>query len=166
MRKSIIILIVTASVICTAAWAQPPDYAVYPGDERPEQGRQHQDRLARIVEYLELSDAQAAEWEQIASRHLETVRGRWELIGGLREEFRTLADQENPNLEQAGRIALDLHREMETARSSRGEIAEELVEILTPEQAERFEALQAAREFSGERRQRGGRGHRSNKDSG
>ena len=122
--------------------------------------------MARMVEYLELSEAQTAEWEAITTEHREATRARWESIAQLRDQFRSLADQDNPNLEQVGQVALDLHREMETARASRGVVFDELSEILTPEQAERFEALKAAREFSGDRERRGRRGARAPKESG
>jgi hypothetical protein len=169
MRKSIATSLLVAAVVCPTAWAQPPDFAVYPGDEQTgpsRHQRQREDRLARVVEYLELSDSQEAEWEQITAQHHETTRGRWERIKKLRDEFQTVADQADPDVEQAGRIALELHREMEKARGSRNLVADELAEILTPDQAERFEALRAARELSGDRGPRGSRGRRGPKDSG
>ena len=165
-NRSTLSIALLAAMLCIPAIAQPPDFAVYPGEETPGHGRFREDRLARMVEYLELSDAQATEWEAIAARHQETARARFEHIGKLRNEFRSLAEQDNPNLEQVGQIALELHREMETARSSRGEVFEELQEILTPEQAERLQALKAAREFSEERGRRGRRGPRASKESG
>lgn len=165
-NRSILPLALVAAMLCAPAIAQPPDFAVYPGEETPGHGRFRQDRLTRMVEYLELSDSQTTEWEAITTQHQETTRARFERIGQLRDEFRSLAEQDNPNLEQVGQIALELHRAMETVRSSRGEVFEELQEILTPEQAERFAALKAAREFSGDRGRRERRGPRSSKDSG
>ena len=150
----------------TTAIAQPPDFAVYPEDEAPGHGRFREDHLSRVADYLDLSEAQATEWEAITAEHRQIARERRERIAQLRNEFRSLADQDNPDLGQIGRVALDLHREMESARASRGEVFEELKEILTPEQTDRFEALMAAREFSRDRGHRGRRGTRSPKDSG
>lgn len=160
MPKTKILMTILAIAAATAAgaWAQPPDFAVFPGDEQARQGRWQGDRLERMTEYLELSDAQATEWQAIGEQHTEARVAHRERVGALREQFRQLAEHDNPDLEQVGQIALDLHREMETARSSRGELIQELEQILTPEQAERLAALRAAREMSGERRHRGPRG--------
>lgn len=159
-KKSLIAILLLVSLAATTAWAQPADQAIFPGDERPGRGRAQGERLNRMVEYLDLSESQAAQWHAIAEEHISGLRTRQDRMESLKAEFRSLADQENPNLEQLGQIALDLHREMETARSSRGELHEELGQILTPEQTERFEALIAAREFSGPRGQRGRDGRR------
>lgn len=163
MFKNKILSVVLTMLVTTVtlARAQPPDFAVYPGEEEGRQGRREGDRLERMTEYLELSEAQVTEWQAIAGQHKETMQSRWEHIGDLRNEFRQLADQDDPNLEQLGQLALDLHREMETARASRGALADELQAILTPEQTEKFEALKAAGEIAGGRRHRGPRGERS-----
>ena len=164
--RTILTAALVGAIAATPAIAQPPDFAVYPGEDVPGHGRLREDRMAKMVEYLELSDSQTVEWEAITNQHQEVTRARWERVGQLREQFRSLADQDNPNLEQVGQVALELHREMESARASRGEVFTELRQILTPEQAERFDALKAAREFSGDRGRRGRRGARPSKDSG
>jgi len=157
-----------AAMVCLAsftAWAQPPDFADFPGDERPQWGRWQGKRFDRMAEYLELSESQASEWQTLVDEHTETGRARWERIGTLREEFRRLADTVDPDLDQLGQIALDMHREMETARSSQGQLLGELEAVLTPEQADRFEALKAAREFAGPRHRRGPRAGHAPPDS-
>ena len=153
--------IMTSILLCLGAvglvWAQPPDYAVFPGDDDARFSERRAERLAKMTEYLELSDAQVDQWQEITALHQETMRSRWERIGDLRDEFGALADQEDPNLEQIGQIALDLHREMESGRASREGLLTELETILTPDQSERLEALKTARELGGERRHRGPR---------
>ena len=163
-RKILMTILAIAGATAAGAWAQPPDFAVFPGDEQARQGRQGRwqgDRLEKMTEYLELSDAQATEWQAIGEQHTEAMVAHRERVGALREQFRQLAEHDDPDLEQVGQIALDLHREMETASSSRGELIQELEQILTPEQAERLTALRAAREMSGDRGHRGPRGSKN-----
>ena len=161
VMKSFATVLLTIGMVGSLAWAQPPDFAVYPGDKGPRHDRGREDRLERMVEYLDLSEAQASEWQAITEQQAESVRARWERIGSLREEFESLADQDAPNLENVGRVALDLHREMEAARSSRGAVFSNLHEILTPDQKERLDALRQAREFSSGRGPREERGPRN-----
>lgn len=159
-NKALFAILVITGAAAALAWAQPPDYAVFPGDERPRHDRSADDRLARMAEYLELSDAQATEWQAITKRHIDAMFVQRERIESLGSDFRGLADQQDPDLAELGQMALDLHREMESARSSRGQLLIDLEEILTPEQAERFAALKAAREFAGNRGHRGPRDRR------
>lgn len=140
--------------------AQPPDHAVYPGDEEHRFADRQADRLARMTDYLDLSESQTAEWQEITSRHLDAMHESRGRMTALRDEFRSLAEQENPNLEQVGQVALDLHREMESVRSGRDDLLLDLEAILTPEQAEKLEALETAREFAADRGRRGMRGER------
>jgi Spy/CpxP family protein refolding chaperone len=112
-------------------------------------------RLEAAAEYLELTDGQQVEWEGILERHRETVRLEWQGLAELRQQFRDLAETENPDLAELGGIALTMHRGTEAMRDMRSDLNEELQSILTPDQAEKFEALQAARETvrpRGERR--------------
>ena len=161
-KKKILMSLLAISGAATAmAWAQPPDFAVFPGDERAREGRGQEGRLEKMTEYLELSDSQVTEWQAITEQHTEAMRARWEYVGVLRQEFGELADREDTDLAQLGQLALDLHREMKTARSSRGDHIQRLEEILTPDQAAKFEALKAARELSGDRGHRGPRGGRN-----
>jgi Spy/CpxP family protein refolding chaperone len=164
LKKRYMTILATIALATSATWAQPPD-ASYPGEERPRHDRWQGDRMTRIAEYLELSDSQATEWEAMTDQHLDTVRSQRSRIESLRDEFRSTADQANPDLEQLGRVALDLHREMEAARSSRGQLQAELVTILTPEQAERYEALAAARKIAGPDGHHGRREGRTPADS-
>jgi Spy/CpxP family protein refolding chaperone len=164
LKKTMMTILVIAGGSAALVWAQPPDMAVFPGDERARPDRWQGDRLEKMAEYLELSDAQIAEWQAITGQHSQTIRARWGQIGTLREEFAELADSHDPNLEQLGQIALDLHQEMKKARAARGELVTSLEETLTVEQAERFAALQAARELAGNRAHRGPRGHRQRTD--
>lgn len=164
-KKTLWTALVISIALGTSAAAQPPDYAVFPGDEEARHQRGQDGRLERMVEYLELSESQTVEWKAITDQHTEAIRNRLERVGTLRQEFGELADQPEPNLEDLGRIALDLHREVKAARSSRGGLFTELEAVLTPEQAERFAALKAAREFSGQRDRRGHRGGSKQPDS-
>lgn len=166
MRRALTLTaILITSTFTVPVSAQPPDSAIFPGDERPRHSRGREDRLQRMADYLELSDSQNAEWQAISERHLEAVRTRWDRVESLRENFVELADQHDPNLQQLGRISLDLHREIQMTRDSRGTVIAELEQILTPEQAEKFAALQVARDFAGERGHRRARGPRARQET-
>lgn len=142
------LILVTLSAV-TNAVAQPPDLAGFPGDQ--ERHRQHwqEDRLSQLTDYLDFSDSQAAQWQAIVDRHLEVTRSRQQTIHSLREEFLQLADQDDPDFEQVGRIALDLHREMQDLRAGREELIQELETVLTPDQLDRFAAFKSSREKAG-----------------
>ncbi len=161
MLKNLILGLLLALLATTIVWAQPSELADFPGEgHRPGWHRGPGDRLQQLVEYLDLSEAQEVEWNAIVERHFDAVEARHRKLGELRDSFRQLADQESPDLTALGQAALDLHREMESIRASRQQLIEELAVVLTPEQLERFEAFQAAREFSAprDRRERPRRG--------
>lgn len=149
--------IVGTIMILTAAspvggWAQDSDSAVFPPHERQLRAERWQEsRMDRMVEYLELSESQVAQWQSILESRASAVPDRQEVAENLaawQEEFRTLANQENPDLEQLGQIALDIHRAHESRRDSRNQLLSDLQTVLTPEQSEKLEALRAAKEFA------------------
>jgi hypothetical protein len=119
----------------------------FPGAER---------RLEVAADYLELTDGQRIEWEGILDRHRETVRGEWQDLAEIRQQFRTLADTDSPDLAELGGLALTLHRGTEAMHARRSSLEDELASILSPDQVEKLEALKTARETV---RPRGKRGH-------
>ena len=77
-----------------------------------------------------------------------------------------LAGTQDPDLTELGSLALTMHRGAEAMRNGRTGLNAELASILTPDQLEKFEALETARETV-RPRGRKGRLHRSAKpDSG
>ena len=154
-----------ALVLPLALAAQPPGAGGFmrPEGERFPGGER---RLEAAAEYLELTDGQRVEWEGIFAQHRETVRQEWQELADLRQQFRLLADTQDPDLAELGSLALTMHRRTEAMREMRSSLEAQLASILTPEQLEKYEALKAARETVRPRGQRG-RPHRGTKpDSG
>lgn len=168
-NKTTLIALMLGLTTALAGWAQPSDSAVFPGDGPREPGRWHAQRMERMVEYLELSESQTLEWQAILDAHRTAAPDRQqteEMVEAWQEEFRTLADQAEPDLERLGQLALDIHRSRESRSLSRERLFTELRSVLTPEQSDKLDALQAARELSHPRRDgRGPRQHRGAPDS-
>jgi len=164
LKKTLSIALTLSAIAALASWAQPPDLAPFGGDEDPRTEGWRAGRMARMAEYLELSESQVAEWQTVLDQHFEGVSDRRQISDSVtdwREEFRVLAAEESPDLEQLGQLALDIHRAHESFRSSRQQFTDELQRILTPEQAEKFEALEAAREIAGHRGRKSARHRRT-----
>lgn len=167
-KKTLSITLALIAVAVLASWAQPPDFPSFGGEEGSRFEHWQEGRMARMVEYLELSESQTAEWRAILRSHSATAPDRLEVFKSAdtwREEFRVLAAEENPDLEQLGQLALDIHRAHEFVRTSRQQLVSELQTILTPEQAEKLEALEAARDFSAPRGRQGPRHRRPSPDT-
>ena len=166
MTSRILNLAAIGALILTCALvAQPPGGE---GFMRPESGRSPggERRLEAAAEYLQLTDDQRVEWQGILAQHRETVRREWQELADLRERFRFLAETQDPDLAELGSLALTMHRRSEAMRDLRFSLDERLTSILTPDQLERYEALETARETVRSRGHRG-RPHRGAKpDSG
>ena len=150
-RKSILLGALVAGLLGFAAFslsAQPPDSR--PGDQSM-RSWDHTGRIERIAEILDLSADQTEQWTEIVEEHQARSQIRRDEITDLRAQFDELAEQDPPDFDQLGRIALSIHGEMQASRREREEIRVDLGMLLTPDQAEKFETLHAAREFSGRR---------------
>jgi Spy/CpxP family protein refolding chaperone len=147
--------------------AQPPGIGEFHGPEGarvPGSDR----RLEVAADYLELTDGQLVEWEGLLDSHRQTAQQEWQEIASLREQFRYLAETEDPDLAELGGLALTIHQRSEAMRSLRTELNDQLASILTPDQLEKFEALRTARETFRPRgkRNRPHRGARPDSSSG
>lgn len=168
LKQTLSITLTLVAVAATASWAQPPEFTAFGSDEGPRSERWQERRMSHVSEYLELSESQAAEWQAILDQHLEGAPDRQQVfksIADRREEFRILAAEESPDLELLGQLALEIHRAHESLRASREQLDDELQRILTPEQSEKLEALEAARDISGHRGRKSPRHRRSSADS-
>ena len=134
-----------------------PEEERFPGGER---------RLEIAADYLELTDGQLVEWEGILDSHRETTRKERQDLAELRQQFRDLAETENPDLAELGSLALTMHRHAEAMHRGRSDLDNQLASILTPDQAEKFEALKTARETVRPRGNRGRPARRAKPDSG
>lgn len=149
MRK--ITLLAAAALILVSL---PPVTAQSQGFARPRDGRgpggerTGAARLETLAEELDLSEEQAAKWQQTIDKHFQSREAAHKQITDLRKEFNRLAETENPDLERLGEIALILHREVQDTRPQRQQLVSELKAILTPEQLELFDSIVASRRSS------------------
>jgi Spy/CpxP family protein refolding chaperone len=142
-------LAVGAGVAATAVVAAGHEHGPFHGGGpfREEMAERHFDRLA---EFLELSDTQR---EQIEALHQEILGEVPARFAALRENFarvHEMAGAEAPDPMAIGELVIAMHREHESIEADRDRFHEEAAKLLTPEQAERFEAWQAARPWPGE----------------
>ena len=115
-----------------------------------------QRRLEKAAEFLELNEEQSLQWQVTIDEQRHARQALRDRVNNWREEFRQVAKAEEPDLMRLGEIALAIHREVEDLGSSRDQLKTQLTKILTPEQADKFDALMAAREVG----QQGTRGRR------
>ena len=115
-------------------------------------------RFGRVAEYLDLDASQAEKWLEIQDNHLARASLRHDEIADLREQFRHEANQGTTDFESLGRIAFEIHQRLESGDQDRAEMKSELMALLTSEQVERFEAIEALR---GPARARHGNGRRA-----
>ena len=148
-RKSLLFGALVATLLGFAAFslsAQPPDSRL--GDPSTREW-DHSKRFERIAEFLELSTDQAEQWMAIVDEQQSRGNLRRVEIADLRAQFDELADQDPPDFDQLGRVALEIHHEIEAVRRERDQIKVDLELLLTPEQVERFQELHASRESPG-----------------
>ena len=126
------------------------------GGQQRDRDSMAQQRLEKVAEYLELSEDQSLQWQVTIDEHRQARQTARDRVNDWREEFRQLAKAEEPDLTRLGEVALAIHREVDDQGSSRDQLKAELTKILTPEQADKFDALMAAREVG----QQGTRGRR------
>jgi len=163
--RTLTITLIGLMILPVALCAQPPgaEGSHGPEDERFPGGER---RLEIAADYLELTDGQLVEWEGILDSHRETTRKEWQALAELRQQFRDLAETETPDLAELGSLALTMHRGAEAMQSGRSDLDNQLASILTPDQAEKFEALKTARETVRPRGNRGRPHRRVKPDSG
>ena len=163
MWKKTLAIALTLVAATAISQAQGPDQPIFPGDQEPGADRWQQRRMQRMIDYLELSDSQIIEWQALLDAGTDQAPDPQQMAEthrAWREEFRQLAEQENPELERLGQIALDIFRAQEARRTAHQERAAELRTLLTPEQVEKLDALETAREFGGSGGRRGHHGPR------
>ena len=156
-KKSFILGAITALLIGFVAYAlsaQPLDHQF--GDKwsgGPDMSR----RFETVAQFLDLDADQADQWLQTISDQQARAALRRDEIRELRNHFEEQAILEDPDLERLGQISLEIYNALQSSRLERDQIRTDLQSILTPEQQDRFKALEAAREFSGPQSRRHGR---------
>ncbi len=90
---------------------------------------------------------------------LGDIHERFEANAASFEKIHEMAAAENPDATAIGELVIEMHREREAMKAAHEGYRAELVKLLTPEQAEKLEAWEAARphgEGFGPHRRHGG----------
>jgi len=149
MRKITLLAAATLMLVALRPLTAQPQGFDRPRDGRgPDGERPGAARLETFAEELDLSEEQSAKWQATIDEHFQSREATRKQIADLREEFNSLAETEDPDLERLGEIALILHREARATHPQRQQLVTELKGILTPEQVERFDSLVASRQFA------------------
>ncbi len=118
----------------------------------PHEGRnsgQRQDRMKKLAEELQLSDAQMDAMRSMRQANMEKNRALREQSQGLAEQYVALRDKNDPKADEVRAQLSSLREEMRIRKlASRGQFEQ----ILTPEQKDKFEQLKLNR---GQRRGQG-----------
>lgn len=107
--------------------------------------------LGRLAGWLELTDEQI----EAARALFETVRTEAEPLRdeqkALRDELRTVLEADAPDATEVGTLVLALHDNRQEIRGLREAAWADFEALLTPEQLEKLEQLQAVRQHFGRR---------------
>lgn len=134
------------------------------GEGPPERGPER--RVERMIELLDLSDAQALEIEEILAAQRASRRAAHQDLRADRDALEALLDSDNPDPAAVGQRVLALHAARKAGRAQSEADLGRIRSVLTPEQADKFDVLLEARAMRGERDRherpgrRGPRGHR------
>ncbi len=109
--------------------------------------------VARIMDALQLTDAQRQKVQPILDQQREQMRDVREKMRGDREALRAAAQASNADPAAVGRAFLALKADREAAKAHREAFRSQLAKVLTPEQNARLDAF-----FAGMRAGRGMRG--------
>jgi len=137
----------------------PPDFDR--GWRSETRGEGQSRRTERMIEFLELSDAQTLQIETILD---EQRKSRQTALGAIRsanEELQALLDSESPDVERVGAKVIELHAMRKAMRAQGASDHDKIRDLLTPEQAEKLDTMMEVREMGrGDRDRKGRGGHR------
>lgn len=128
------------------------------GGDHPRLERMHERRLERLTVVLDLNEQQVEQWEEAHAARLANRGSGRDEIRGLHEQIKEMTSSSKPDPTAIGELVIQAHQKMAAARAEREAFHAELMTILTPEQQERFEAIQEMRP------ERGRQGHRGRHD--
>ena len=154
---------VVAVALCGIAclWAASAGFAQPPSEHQDRRfggaaGPGHDRGGGRLVEFLELSEAQEEEWKAVHEAHRDATALLRDDVRANREATHAAIESDSPDPTEVGALVLAGYDLREQIKASAEALQEELKAILTPDQLDRYEAFQAA---NGPRR-RGPRGDR------
>jgi protein CpxP len=139
-------------VLGTALVAAAGQTGTATSTERPRnwQGR----RGTALAEYLGLDAQQKTAWRQLQQQHRDEMKPLRDEGRDLRQKLRVAVNAEKPDAQAVGEATLALKAHREKMKASRAAFEQKLAALLTPEQKQKLDALQAARQF-GRRGKRG-----------
>jgi Spy/CpxP family protein refolding chaperone len=159
-RKILALGAVLALVVAGTLWAQqgPRGDRGRPGfgaaGHGPGRGGMH--RFEALADYLELTAEQRDAWQAAHEAHKADIEPLFEQLRANHDALRSATESEDAlAIGNAILAAQDLRGELESAHES---LQADLVALLTAEQRDRYEALEAARELRGPRGARRGPG--------
>ena len=122
------------------------------------------DRIERLVEYLDLSDAQKVQIEESMASHHEDRQATAETLRATNQALQGMLESGSPDATAIGTKVIEIHGLRQQMGADQAARMTALRELLTPEQVEKLDALMAARDFA--RGDRGPRGERKGRHDG
>ncbi len=141
-------------LVVTAAWAQPGTRGPRPEGERGQRDRGG-DRMARIVEFLDLTAEQQGLWKAAHEEHRASIEPLFEQMKVNQEALQSALDTDQPDALEVGEMVIAGKGLREQIEMSKEALDSALQSILDAEQLTKWEAFQEARGG----RDRGPRGH-------
>jgi len=122
------------------------------------QGDHHAQHFGRLARYLELTDEQIADAKAIFEDTKTQAMPLHDDVQALREELGTLLDEASPDAAAVGELVIEIHGIHEQIRDLREAAWDAFKALLTAEQLDKLEQLQAMREELGMGQQGAGPG--------
>jgi Spy/CpxP family protein refolding chaperone len=107
---------------------------------------------AALADYLQLTTAQIAAWQQIDRESSATLRPLMENARDMQAQLDGAINSASPDPATVGKLALSLHTARDQIRAARDAAKSRRIAVLTPEQKAKFDAMQAAAGFLQQRR--------------
>lgn len=162
MRQRIVIAAVALLLTPLALMAQPQsNHSMRPGGPM---GGDPMDRIERLVEFLELSDAQRVQIEESMVSRREDRQAAAETLRSSNETLQRMLGGESPDATAVGTKVIEIHGLRQQMGADQKAQMTALRDLLTPEQVQKLDALIAARDFA--RSDRGPRGERKGRHDG
>jgi Spy/CpxP family protein refolding chaperone len=136
-RVGLAAAVAAAAGLATAAWAQ----TAAPGHD----GRARARRVDRVASYLGLSDQQKESWRALRERQRDEMKPVLEEGRTLRDRLRTALQAEPQDPTTIGQAMIDLKAQRDKVKVRREAYRQQLRALLTPEQQQKLDALEAAR---------------------
>jgi len=142
MRPTLLMSWIAVALAAVALPALGGEDKGEPGDLEQRMGYHRAMRVEHAIEVLDLSAQQVEEWREAHEARWASRTGGFEDGHDLYERIQELAAAEDPDPTAIGELVIEAHRRREAARAEHDAFQSELMAILTPEQQERFQAMQ------------------------